>query len=85
MPAEKSDFALKNNDIAGQIPAAEISLEELGNVHGGSTLDQLQQLKDFKTKPGAYARLEISLMNNFITQDEYNLLHAGIKEDPYWR
>jgi hypothetical protein len=85
MPAEKSDFALENNDSADQIPPAEISLEELESVHGGSALDHLQQLKNFKTKPGAYARLEISLMTNSITKDEYNLLHAGVKEDPYWR
>lgn len=85
MPADESDFHPKNGEIASHLSTERILSDELESIHGGSALDQLQVLKNFKTKPGAYARLDISLMNNFITQDEYNLLHSGIKDDPYWR
>lgn len=84
MTANKPDVSSNNSESANQTSTEEISLEDLGGIQGGSALDQMQILKTFKTKEGANARLDISLMNNFITQDEYNDLSLRIKYSPWW-
>jgi len=84
MAANKSDILSNNSASTDQTSTKEISLEDLGGIHGGSALDQMRILKSFKTKDGAYARLEISLMNNFITRAEYDELYPRIKYSPWW-
>jgi hypothetical protein len=85
MPVNDSKFSPESGKIASQIPTENISLDELESMHGGSESDQFQLLKKFGTKPGAYARLKISLLNNFINQEEYDALYSRVKDDSYWR
>ncbi|WP_194711141.1 hypothetical protein [Noviherbaspirillum soli] len=84
MTSNKLDIFSNDSGSAGQISNKEISLEDLQGIQGGSASEQMQALQKFKTKNGAYARLDISLMNNFITQEEHDALSLRVKYGPQW-
>lgn len=84
MTSNKLDIFSNNSESFDQISHKEISMNDLQGIQGGSASDLMQALQKFETKNGAYAKLDISLMNNLITKDEYDALSLRVKYNPQW-